>query len=470
MNILLVRPVTNKMPIIIPNLGLAYLSSQLKKHGHSVTILDCAKLNYGYKDFKNFLDSGNFDIAGFQLFTCDFSSVRKMAGIVKEINSDIITIAGGPHISGLPEHTMKEIVNLDYGFYGEAEIGIVKFCEYISGKGKDKEKETTGKSDIPGLIFRKGDEILVNERNAIENLDSIDFPDWESIDPNTYPHAPHGTFTKSLPTAPIITSRGCPYSCTYCGVKSTTGRRLRMRSPENIISEIELLIKKYGVKEVHIEDDNFTFNRERVVEFCNLLLDKNIKINWACPNGVRLDTLDEELLKLMEKSGCYSFAVGIESGSPGILKDMRRQVTVEKMREKIMLIANTTKIKMTGFLMAGYPTETIEDIEKTIKFVNSLPLNRAQYSNFLPLPGTKIFDDLMEKGEIDLKSLSWDNFQDNAITYSPPGISLKQLHKILKSAFYRFYFRPRIIINLLKEIHSFNQFKFVLARFIDIFK
>ena len=131
MNILLVRPVTNKMPIIIPNLGLAYLSSQLKKHGHSVTILDCAKLNYGYKDFKNFLDSGNFDIAGFQLFTCDFSSVRKMAGIVKEINSDIITIAGGPHISGLPEHTMKEIVNLDYGFYGEAEIGIVKFCEYI---------------------------------------------------------------------------------------------------------------------------------------------------------------------------------------------------------------------------------------------------------------------------------------------------------------------------------------------------
>ncbi|HHT78679.1 MAG TPA: radical SAM protein [Actinobacteria bacterium] len=470
MNILLVRPVTNKMPIIIPNLGLAYLSSQLKKHGHSVTILDCAKLNYGYKDFKNFLDSGNFDIAGFQLFTCDFSSVLKMAGIVKEVNSDIITIAGGPHISGLPEHTMKEIVNLDYGFYGEAEIGIVKFCEYISGKGKDKEKETTGKSDIPGLIFRKGDEILVNERNAIENLDSIDFPDWESIDPNTYPHAPHGTFTKSLPTAPIITSRGCPYSCTYCGVKSTTGRRLRMRSPENIISEIELLIKKYGVKEVHIEDDNFTFNRERVVEFCNLLLDKNIKINWACPNGVRLDTLDEELLKLMEKSGCYSFAVGIESGSPGILKDMRRQVTVEKMREKIMLIANTTKIKMTGFLMAGYPTETIEDIEKTIKFVNSLPLNRAQYSNFLPLPGTKIFDDLMEKGEIDLKSLSWDNFQDNAITYSPPGISLKQLHKILKSAFYRFYFRPRIIINLLKEIHSFNQFKFVLARFIDIFK
>ena len=92
-----------------------------------------------------------------------------------------------------------------------------------------------------------------------------------------------------------------------------------------------------------------------MVEFCNLLVDKNININWACPKGVRLDTLDEELLKLMEKTGCYSFAAGIESGSPRILKDMRRQVTVEKMREKITLIANTTKIRMTGFLMAGYP-------------------------------------------------------------------------------------------------------------------
>ncbi|MDD3521014.1 MAG: radical SAM protein [Actinomycetota bacterium] len=515
MNILLVRPVTNKMPIIIPNLGLGYLSSKLKKHGHSVTILDCAKLNYGYKDFRNFLNTKEFDIAGFQVFTCDFSSVQKMIDIVKEVNSNIITIAGGPHISGLPEHTMKTIRNLDYGFYGEAEIGIVKFCDYISGMtnnsgeketiletrsetynkgvtGAGKEIETEAKTDtgkrtesgtgdntiretvslseIPGLIYRNGNEVLVNERKATEDLDSLDFPDWESIDPNTYPHAPHGTFTKSLPAAPIITSRGCPYSCTYCGVKNNTGKRLRMRSPENIISEIELLIEEYGVKEIHIEDDNFTFNRERVVEFCNLLLDRNININWACPNGVRLDTLDEELLKLMEKAGCYSFAVGIESGSPRILKDMRRQVTIEKMREKIMLIANTTKIKMTGFLMAGYPTETIEDIKETIKFVNSLPLNRVQYSNFLPLPGTRIFDELLEKGEIDLGSLSWDNFQDNAIIYSPPGIPQEELHKILKSAFYKFYFRPRIIINLLKEIHSFNQFKFVFARFIDIFK
>jgi radical SAM superfamily enzyme YgiQ (UPF0313 family) len=425
-----------------------------------------------------------------------------MTDIVKEVSPYIITIAGGPHISGLPKHTMKTIKNLDYGFYGEAEVGIIKFCDYIYQAARQtkeescfkneliavpetdtkarqlNKKETANKekknkikiSDIPGLIYRKGDEVLVNEREVIEDLDSMDFPDWNQIDPNTYPHAPHGTFTKFLPVAPVITSRGCPYLCTYCGVKNNTGRRLRMRSPKNIISEIELLVKKFRVEEIHIEDDNFTFNRERVIDFCKLLIDKKINISWACPNGVRLDTLDKELLMLMEKSGCYSFAVGIESGSPRILKDMQLRVTVEKMREKIMLIANTTKIKMTGFLMIGYPTETIEDIKETVRFVNSLPLNRVQYSNFLPLPGTQIFNDLLKKGEISLDKLSWDNFQDNAIIYSPPGITPRQLKSILKRAFYRFYFRPKIIMNLLKEIHSFNQLKFVFARFVDIFK
>lgn len=308
------------------------------------------------------------------------------------------------------------------------------------------------------------------DSKIIEDLDSLDFPDWELINPNTYPHAPHGTFTKALPAAPIITSRGCPYTCTYCGVKSNAGNNLRKRSYENIISEIELLINNYGVKEIHIEDDNFTFDRQRVVDFCNMLLDKDLKIYWSCPNGVRLDTLDKELLLLMERSGCYSFAVGVESGSPKILKDMHRHITVEKMKEKINLIAKNTNIKMTGFVMAGYPTETLDDIKETIRFVNSLPLDRVQYSNFLPLPGTRIFDELLQKKEISLNTLDWDGFQDNSIIYSPPGITKKQLQKIIKKAFCRFYFRPRIIFSLLKEIHSFNQFKFVFSRVIDIFK
>lgn len=464
MKILLVRPVTDKMPIIIPNLGLGYLATQLKKHGYEVDILDCAKLNYGYADFRAFIEKKNFDVIGVQVFTCDFSSAKKMLDIVKDVNSRIITLAGGPHISGLAEYTMNTVPSLDYGFSGESEISIVKFFDYLSGKDK------LSQEDVPGLVYRKDGKVVTNPRMIAEDLDSLEFPDWELINPKTYPVAPQGTFTKRLPVAPIITSRGCPYECTYCGVETNTGRRLRKRSPANIISEIELLVDKYGVREIHIEDDNFTFDRARVVAFCNMLIDKKIDISWACPNGVRLDTLDAELLGLMEKAGCYSFAIGIESGSPKILKDMNRKMSLETLKEKVNLIASASNIRMTGFAMAGYPTETVEDIEKTVKLTLELPINRVQYSNFLPLPGTKIFNELLKNNEISLDSLDWDSFQDNRIVYSPKGISPEKLHAVMKKGFSRFYFRPRIMWGLVKEIHSFEQFMVVLKRVFDIFK
>jgi len=234
----------------------------------------------------------------------------KMIAMVKEFDRNIITIAGGPHISGLADHTMRIVKDLDYGFCGEAEAGIVKFCRIMAGE------DGAALSGVPGLVYRKDGRVMINERAIVEDLDKLEFPEWDLIDPRTYPVAPQGTFTKRLPVAPILTSRGCPYECTYCGVKSNTGRKYRTRSPENVIAEIELLVSKYAVREIHIEDDNFTLDRNRVVRFCNLLIDKKIDISWACPNGVRLDTLDADILKLMERAGCYSFAIGIESGSP----------------------------------------------------------------------------------------------------------------------------------------------------------
>lgn len=463
MKTLLVRPVTDKMPIIIPNLGLGYLASQLEKYGHETEILDCAKLKYGFDDFRAFLTRRRFDAVGVQVFTCDFSSARKMFDIVKAVDSSTITIAGGPHISGLPEHTMNTVPSLDYGFCGEAEIGLPRFCDLLSGSGK------AAVADVPGLVYRKDGKVLINERRIVEELDELDFPDWRLIDPKTYPVAPQGTFTKRLPVAPVITSRGCPYECAYCGVESNTGRRLRKRSPANIIAEIEFLVNRYGVREIHIEDDNFTFDRRRVLDFCAMLIDRKIDISWACPNGVRLDTLDAELLKLMERSGCYSFAIGIESGSPKVLKAMNRKMSLETLKEKVALIARTTKIRMTGFAMAGYPAETLDDIDETIRLTLSLPINRVQYSNFLPLPGTRIFSDLLKSGEISLDTLDWDSFQDNRIVYSPPGMSGAQLRAAMKKGFFRFYFRPGIILSLLKEIHSFEQFVIVMKRVLDIF-
>lgn len=463
MKVILVRPPSFKMPIIIPNLGLGYLAAVLKNNGHTVHILDCAKTRMNHRKYRDYLVDEKPDIVGVQMYTCDFTSSKQCIDVAKTLNHKTVTIVGGPHPSGDPEGTM-EIASLDYAFAGEAESGFPRLLQHIQSPDK------IDIDSIEGLIHRRDGKIKINKRGYIENPDDIPFPGWDLIDPTTYPVAPHGTFSKSLPIAPIITSRGCPFKCTYCGVRVNTGRRFRMRSIDNVIEEIKYLRKEFGIREFHIEDDNFTLNKTRVLEFCNKLREQNIMIDWACTNGVRLDTLDKELLQNMESAGCYSFSVGIESGSSRILADMQRNETLDLMIEKIKLVSSTTKIRMTGFFMIGYPAETIEDIEKTIELALELPFHRAQFSNFLPLPGTEIYDRLIRNGDFAPDAQRWDLYQNNRVIYAPKDISKKELRRLMKRAFAAFYFRPHILFGLLKEIHSMSQLRTVIRRFFDVFR
>ena len=147
------------------------------------------------------------------------------------------------------------------------------------------------------------------------NIDDFGRPDWASIDPRTYPVAPHGMIAHAHPIAPIITTRGCPYSCTYCSAPITAGKRMRYRDPKNVVDEIEMLVNDFGVKEIQIEDDNFTLNRKHCITICEEILKRGIKVLWSLPNGVRIDKLDKEMLLLMKKAGCVSMALGIESAN-----------------------------------------------------------------------------------------------------------------------------------------------------------
>lgn len=460
----LVRPPSFTTTTIIPNLGLGYLASVLLKAGHSVTIIDCAKARLDHEGYREYLEREKPDVLGIQMFTCDFNSTKQCLDIAKQLNKRTVTIVGGPHPSGDPTGTMEELGNTDFAFTGEAEIGLPGLLEYIESK-----KEAWFK-DIPGLIYRDKGQVMINRQEGIGDLDSIPFPSWDLINPRTYPTAVHGSFSKSLPVAPIVTTRGCPFGCTYCAAKVINGRGFRSRSIDNIIAEIKYLQDKFGIKEIHIEDDNFTLMKPRVMDFCRRLKEERIFIDWACPNGVRLDTLDEELLLTMEEAGCYSFAVGIESGSPKILQDMKKGTALETMIEKTKLIASVSKIRMTGFFIMGYPSETKDDMEKTIELAKRLPLHRAQFSNFLPLPGTEIYLNLIKNGRIEYKSIKWDSYRDNSIVYSPSGIAVKDLRRMMRKAFAGFYFRPSIIFGLLKEMHSFRQLKNVILRFFDTFK
>jgi len=276
--------------------------------------------------------------------------------------------------------------------------------------------------------------------------------------------APHGGFFKNYPVAPIITSRGCPYSCTYCAGHLISGKKIRYRSINKVIEEIKILYNQYHIREIHIEDDNFTFNHEFVFDFCRKLKENNLNITWTCPNGVRLDTLNKELLSAMKEAGLYALSVGIESGSDRILKDMKKNLTKKEIREKIKLIRDCD-LEVSGFFIIGYPTETKEDINETIKFSLELDLARAGFFIFKPFPGTEAANQLVTKGELkEMSDNEWAHFVLADVVYSPPGLNKEELKKLRKKALMRFYFRPKIVFKFLAGIRNLSHLKIILKR------
>lgn len=455
MKILLVTPI-NRTYIIMPSLGLGYIAALADKAGHAVKILNCVKENMSYRDFANFIRLNHFDLIGFQVFSYDLDSVKKHLSSIKANSPDTITVAGGAHPSGDPEGIMSYLPELDYAFQGEAEVGFPLFLERLASKIDDY-------SDIPGLIYSKEGQICINPIKLVEDLDSLPMPAWDIIIPESYPEAPHGAFAKNFPTAPIIVTRGCPYPCTFCSGKTITGLKVRRRSIDNVLEELKYLSRR-GIREFHIEDENFILDKSMVIDFCNRLLSDRLNMSWSLPAGVRIDSLDREILEAMERSGCYSIALGIEFGSQRIMDLTKKMITIDMVQQKLELFKGLN-IKTTGFFMFGIPGETINEIKETIRFALRLPIDRAQFNNFMPLPGSKIYRDLLEKGR--LKKINWGKFYVHDVSYTDGAITPRILKNLQRTAYLRFYLRPKIIWNILKEIKSLRHLKFLFKRLWD---
>ncbi len=454
MKIVLVKPVDTSAFDISPDLGIGYLAATLRAAGHEVEILDCIKEKLDMERFTKHFSNNRYDVVGFKAFAVDLSTVRESLKIIEKTRPEAVRIVGGPAPSGAPLEVMEYLSNVDFAFAGEAEMGLPKLLKCLESGNK-------GFRDVEGLVWRDNDRVVVNKRGYIDDLDSIGLPAWDLIHPNDYPFAPHGIFAKSFPTAPIITTRGCPYLCTYCAAESLSGRKIRYRSVENIVKELTLLRDKYGVNDITILDDNFTLNRKFVQEFCRQVIEKGLKLTWSCPNGVRLDTLDEEILSTMEDAGCYSIAVGVESGSQKILDHMKKNLTLEEIEKRINFIKQTN-IKVTGNFIIGYPEESREDIERSIEFSQRLKLDKAWFGLFIPFPGTASYD--MLKAQDKLGPLNWDSFCGDKVSWVANGFSLKELKDYHRKAYWRFYMRPRVLWGLIKEIKSWKHVRNLFQR------
>jgi len=267
------------------------------------------------------------------------------------------------------------------------------------------------------------------------------------IMPESYPFSPHGVVCRDFPIAPVMSTRGCPYLCTFC---SSANTKLRKRSPETVVSEVRLLQEKHGIREFHMVDDNFTLELPYAKEMCRAFIDAKINATWATPNGIRLDRLDGELLELMKEAGFYSISVGIESGSDRIRTKIKKGSTIQKIRKDLEMVHKAGGIDVTGFFMLGFPTETPEDIEKTLEFSRELPLQRATFHSFIPLPGIELWEEMQTTGELD--RVDFEKYFFWAGAYVPKGMTRQELRSFHRKAFLRFYFRPKIILQNMKFI------------------
>lgn len=393
------------------SLGLGYIAAVLSKEGYEVKIYnadyesseeyaDQRKIFESYDNYieilsnlnhplwlevKENIESFSPGIIGVTMLTGTYKSVENVARIAKELNKNMGVVVGGTHPTVLPEETIKNEY-FDYVVRGEGEY---TFLDLVKGVGIE---------DIHGLTYiNKGGEIVNNpDRGFIEDLDSIPFPSRDL----------YLNDTRYMDYGHIMTGRGCPFECTFCASKKVWKRYVRFRSSENVVEEVKHVHDKYGTNFFYFVDDTFTMNKKRTKKICELLNESDLNISWIC--DTRLDTIDEELLRVMKESGCVRVKIGVESGSERILKKVKKKITKKQIRDSVSLIKKVG-IDFTVYLMIGFPTETNEEVRETLKLARELDPTYCSLSILAPYPGTEIYDDIVGSG-VTLPKEHWEYF------------------------------------------------------------
>ncbi len=449
MKILLINPPHGdvygglKKPIF-PPLGLAYIGAVLERENHNVKILDMDAENTSHEEFQELLRDEKYELVGITTTTPTYNNAKRLCDVVKE-EIQAKTVIGGIHATIMPEESIAP-KNIDFLVKGEGEQTI---CELADSLDKNK-----GLHGIKGLVYKENGNIVVNEpRELIKDLDVLPHPAW-----HLFRHIKY-VFPDSLSSHvfPVMSSRGCPGRCSFCSAKSIFLRKFRPRSAQNVVDEIEDLVKRYSVREIHLWDDNFTLNKSRVLEIKDQILRRGIRVKIAFMNGLRVDCVDREILKALKEMGTYSIAFGVESGNQNILNSIKKGITTKKIEEAFE-IAREFKIETWGFFMIGFPQDTERTIRETIDFAIKLDPDIAKFHVLKPYPGTDIFDELNQKGLITDR-----NFDNYGIHTKPvhrlESLSEDDLLRLQKTAYKEFYFRPKKIIKQILRLKSFNRMK-----------
>ena len=318
---------------------------------------------------------------------------------------------------------------LDFGFIGEAEIGLPLLLDGLESKNYEF-------SDIPGLVWREKGQIKINSQIFHQNIDEFSVA-WDLIRPDEYPEAQHGAFFEKFPIAPIMVTRGCPFLCTFCANWQVMGRNTRDRSPENVVEELKEIKYKYGISVVDFLDDTFTLRPARIKKLCELIIKEKLNIRWSCQTRV---TLTKDLVQIMKDAGCDLIMLGIESGSNKVLRAIKKGINIDMVKSAFK-ICREVGIRTKALFMVGTPGEESEDFEMSVKLLKDIKPDYLWVSKFTPLPGSEYY----EKNREELKDMKWEDY--NYFFGKKADVVNKRHKKMIRG----FYLSPTFLINFLKR-------------------
>lgn len=463
-----------------PPLGLGYLAATLEKNQYPVKILDALALGIGQtrkaggnllkvglseKEIKKIVVDYNPAVVGISCaFTIHAPNSHEIAAIIKEVNKNIIVVFGGAHATACAPLVLKD-KNVDAVVMGEGELTMLELVDRI--------ENSDDLADVGGTCQRKKGKVIVNpRRDYIANLDDLPDVAWHLLPMEKYliRKAMTREFSMRSPRINIITSRGCPGNCVFCSIHTIWGHRWRPRSPERVVEEMEYLVKKYGVREFYVLDDNVSIQKERLMRICDLICQKKLDISWAAPNGVALWTLDREILKKMKKSGFYRITFGIESGCQRTLRFIRKPMVLGKAKQMIAL-SNSLGLWTHSTFIIGFPEETREEIEETIKWTIESDLDFVSYYIATPYPGTDLREAFIQNGLLRKDEEEKMHYSSISVSgYNTLHFTKKDLNLLRDKAYSRFfisrlwrYFNPFYSVpRLSKRIKSKEDFFYFL--------
>lgn len=405
-------------------LGLLSIAAYLEKLGHEVFVHDCLGPGAvpGVEVNSGIVLGFNPDLVGFSATTSGFLDAYDMAVEIKTQRPEIKTVFGGVHISSLGMILLEDFEQIDFLCMGEGEITLGELAEGCDLK------------DINGLVWRDNGKIVANPvREHIPDLDALPFPAYEKLKgfPGKY-NLPLFSYINT-PGATMITSRGCPYQCSYCD-RSVFKRGYRYNSAEYIYEHLTYLRKRFDVRHVTIYDDLFTAHRKRITKLCDLLVSKPLGMHFNC--AVRTGHADDELLEMLKSAGFLQLSLGIETGDPDLMKEHKPGVYIEEVKDTVRRI-QAKGLRAKGLFMMGLPGETVESIQKTSDFVISLGLDDMNMSKFTPFHGAPLWNTISEQGEL---NEDWRRMNCLNFVFLPKGIdSIKTLTQLYNTHVKRFY-------------------------------